>query len=48
MSAAASADRIFVMEKGEIVQSGTHAELVGQTGLYQYLWNQQKLEELLH
>src|SRR4028118_1109161 len=48
MSAAASADRIFVMEKGEIVQSGTHAELVRQIGLYQYLWNQQKLEELLH
>lgn len=48
MSAAASADRIFVMEKGEIVQSGTHAELVGKEGLYQYLWNQQKLEELLH
>jgi ATP-binding cassette subfamily B protein len=48
MSAAASADRIFVMEKGEIVQSGNHAELVGQKGLYQYLWNQQKLEDLLH
>ncbi|MEZ2280576.1 MAG: ABC transporter ATP-binding protein [Microcoleus sp.] len=48
MSAAASADRIFVMEKGEIVQVGSHKELVAQPGLYQYLWNQQQLEELLH
>ncbi|MEZ2230867.1 ABC transporter ATP-binding protein [Microcoleus sp.] len=48
MSAAASADRIFVMEKGEIIQVGSHKELVAQPGLYQYLWNQQQLEELLH
>lgn len=47
MSAAASCDRIFVMDKGEIVQTGTHAELVQQPGLYQTLWNQQKLEEML-
>lgn len=47
MSAAAMCDRIFVMDNGEIVQSGTHAELVQQPGLYQSLWNQQKLEELL-
>jgi len=47
MSATATADRIFVMDKGEIVQTGTHAELVETPGLYQSLWNQQKLEELL-
>jgi ATP-binding cassette, subfamily B, multidrug efflux pump len=47
LSAAATCDRIFVMDKGEIVQTGTHAELVQQPGLYQSLWNQQKLEELL-
>ncbi len=47
MSAAATADRIFVMERGQIVQIGTHQELVEKTGLYQTLWNQQKFEELL-
>jgi ATP-binding cassette subfamily B protein len=47
MSAAASCDRIFVMDKGEIVQMGTHSELLTQPGLYQSLWNQQKLAELL-
>ncbi|MBW4473664.1 MAG: ABC transporter ATP-binding protein/permease [Stenomitos rutilans HA7619-LM2] len=47
LSAAASADRIFVMNQGAIVQSGTHAQLCGQPGLYQTLWNQQKLEEVL-
>ncbi|XGV99017.1 MAG: ABC transporter ATP-binding protein [Leptolyngbya sp. BL-A-14] len=47
LSAAASADRLFVMDQGAIVQAGTHAELCGQPGLYQTLWNQQKLEEVL-
>ncbi|MGK7922025.1 MAG: ABC transporter ATP-binding protein [Trichodesmium sp.] len=47
MSAAATADRIFVMDKGKIVQAGNHAELVNQSGLYQLLWNQQKLKHFL-
>ncbi|MBE9039540.1 ABC transporter ATP-binding protein [Oscillatoriales cyanobacterium LEGE 11467] len=47
MSAAATADRIFVMERGKIVQTGTHAELIGEKGLYQSLWEIQKFEELL-
>ncbi|HEY9908503.1 MAG TPA: ABC transporter ATP-binding protein [Thermosynechococcaceae cyanobacterium] len=47
LSAAATADRIFVMEQGKIVQVGKHAELVDQPGLYQTLWNQQKLKEVL-
>ncbi|MBD2311440.1 ABC transporter ATP-binding protein [Desertifilum sp. FACHB-1129] len=47
MSAAATCDRIFVMDKGRIIQKGTHAELVQQSGLYQSLWNKQQLEELL-
>jgi ATP-binding cassette, subfamily B, multidrug efflux pump len=48
LSAAATADRILVMEKGEIVQMGTHQELIARQGLYQWLCNQNQLEELLH
>ena len=47
MSAAAMADRIFVMDQGQIIQMGTHTQLVAQKGLYQTLWNQNQLEELL-
>ncbi|QLE42416.1 ABC transporter ATP-binding protein [Nostoc sp. C052] len=48
LSAAAVADRIFVMEKGKIVQIGNHLELVKQQGLYRTLWSQHQVEELLH
>jgi ATP-binding cassette, subfamily B, multidrug efflux pump len=47
MSAAASADRIIVMDGGRIVQTGTHAELLLQPGLYNQLWQQQKLAAVL-
>ena len=48
MSAAATADRILVMDKGQIVQTGTHTQLLNQSGgLYQTLWEQHKLEEIL-
>mgnify|MGYP005851341953 CR=1 FL=1 len=47
LSAAAMADRILVMEQGRIVQSGSHSELLSQSGLYQTLWDQHKLEEVL-
>ena len=48
LSAAAAADRIFVMEKGKIVQTGTQIELLQQPGLYRDLWSQHQVEELLH
>ncbi|WP_346291556.1 ABC transporter ATP-binding protein [Sphaerothrix gracilis] len=47
MSAAATADRILVMDQGRIVQNGSHEDLVAQPGLYQTLWNQHQLEEVL-
>ncbi len=47
LSAAATADRIFVMDAGKIVQTGTHTELIQSAGLYLSLWNQHKLEEVL-
>ena len=48
LSAAATSDRILVMNQGKIVQVGHHSELVEQPGLYKTLWNQHQVEELLH
>ncbi len=48
LSAAATTDRIFVMDAGQIVQVGTHTQLLEQPGLYRSLWNQHQLEEILH
>lgn len=35
------ADLIFVMDHGEIVESGTHAELLARNGLYAQAWRDQ-------
>ncbi|MEM8602560.1 MAG: ABC transporter ATP-binding protein [Cyanobacteria bacterium P01_H01_bin.121] len=47
LSAAATADRILVMDQGQIVQTGSHSELLQQDGLYRSLWEQQQLEAML-
>ena len=47
LSAAATSDRILVMDQGRIVQDGTHEQLVAQDGLYQSLWQQHRLKELI-
>ena len=48
LSAAATCDRILVMDRGKIVQDGTHETLVTETGLYQSLWQQHQLKEVLN
>lgn len=35
------ADRIYVLEKGQIVESGKHEDLVAEKGLYYAMWRQQ-------
>lgn len=37
-------DRIFVMEKGKIVESGSHRELLNRQGYYYRLWKEQFLD----
>jgi ATP-binding cassette subfamily B protein len=35
------ADRIYVLERGSVTESGTHAELLAEKGLYYAMWRQQ-------
>lgn len=35
------ADRIYVLEKGEVVETGNHQQLVDEKGLYYAMWRQQ-------
>jgi subfamily B ATP-binding cassette protein MsbA len=43
LSTIQNADKIIVMDKGEIVQFGSHSELIGKEGLYQHLYRLQQL-----
>ncbi|HMJ46889.1 MAG TPA: metal ABC transporter permease, partial [Ferruginibacter sp.] len=35
------ADRIYVLEKGDVVETGTHENLLEEKGLYYAMWRQQ-------
>ena len=41
LSTVMHADRIYVLEKGKLVEAGKHQELVDQKGLYYAMWRQQ-------
>ena len=45
LSTVADADRIVVLEDGQIVEQGTHAELLERQGRYASLWHRQLAEE---
>jgi ATP-binding cassette subfamily B protein len=47
ISSLQEADKIIVLDQGEIIEEGTHNELLQLSGLYRDLYEKQKLEEAL-
>ncbi|AUC83970.1 ABC transporter [Polaribacter sp. ALD11] len=45
VSSAKNADKIIILDKGKIIQQGTHNQLITQEGYYKYLYEQQLLEK---
>ena len=41
LSTIAQMDRLIVLNEGEIVESGSHEELLSKNGLYAKLWQRQ-------
>jgi ATP-binding cassette subfamily B multidrug efflux pump len=41
LSTIAAMDRLVVLDRGQIVEMGTHSELIGKGGLYASLWSRQ-------
>ena len=46
LSTVRNAHRTFVLERGRVVETGTHAELVAAGGLYAALWRVQTGERV--
>lgn len=45
LSTVARADLIYVLEKGQIIEQGTHQELLKNGSLYSAMWRQQQAQE---
>ena len=45
LSTVQNADRILVLEKGTVVETGTHSELLSKNGRYLDLWTLQRSEQ---
>jgi ABC-type multidrug transport system fused ATPase/permease subunit len=41
LSTIAAMDRLVVFDKGEIVEQGTHQQLIAKNGVYSKLWSHQ-------
>ena len=47
LSTVKNADKIIVLDQGEVVESGSHAELIAKEGLYRRLYDMQFRDEAL-
>lgn len=45
LSTAKRADTIIVLDKGRVVEQGTHDELLRSNGMYTKLWNDQQNDD---
>jgi ATP-binding cassette subfamily B protein len=48
ISSAKNADKIIIIDEGQIIQEGTHNQLVNQTGYYAELYLKQLSEKELN
>ncbi|MXU65639.1 ABCB family ABC transporter ATP-binding protein/permease [Oceanomicrobium pacificus] len=45
LSTVVDSDRIYVLDRGEVIETGTHAELLAADGRYATMWHRQQAEE---